>query len=136
MAALTSLMSLHEVSTAFLEEELGTTRKRAAMLVTIGCILVGSVCSLSLGPWQDFKLFDMTIFDLFDFVTGQLFLPIVGFLTCIFIGWYVPHKVVHDEFTSMGTLRNIHMFHCYIFLVKYVCPICILFIFLHQFGLL
>jgi NSS family neurotransmitter:Na+ symporter len=33
-------------------------------------------------------------------------------------------------------LRNIHMFHCYIFLVKYVCPICILFIFLHQFGLL
>ena len=136
MAALTSLMSLHEVSTAFLEEELGTTRKRAAMLVTIGCILVGTVCSLSLGPWQDFKLFDMTIFDLFDFVTGQLFLPIVGFLTCIFIGWYVPHKVVHDEFTNMGTLRNIHMFHCYIFLVKYVCPICILFIFLHQFGLL
>ena len=136
MAALTSLMSLHEVSTAFLEEELGTTRKRAAMFVTIGSILVGTVCSLSLGPWQDFKLFDMTIFDLFDFVTGQLFLPIVGFLTCIFIGWYVPHKIVRDEFTNMGTLRNEHLFHSYIFLVKYVCPICILFIFLHQFGLL
>ena len=136
MAALTSLISLHEVSTAFLEEELGTTRKRAAMFVTIGSILVGTVCSLSLGPWQDFKLFDMTIFDLFDFVTGQLFLPIVGFLTCIFIGWYVPHKIVRDEFTNMGTLRNEHLFHSYIFLVKYVCPICILFIFLHQFGLL
>ena len=136
MAALTSLMSLHEVSTAFLEEELGTTRKRAAMFVTIGSILVGTVCSLSLGPWQNFKLFDMTIFDLFDFVTGQLFLPIVGFLTCIFIGWYVPHKIVRDEFTNMGTLRNEHLFHSYIFLVKYVCPICILFIFLHQFGLL
>jgi NSS family neurotransmitter:Na+ symporter len=136
MAALTSLMSLHEVSTAFLEEELGTTRKRAAIFVTLGCIIVGTICSLSLGPWEGFHLFGMNIFDLFDFVTGQLFLPIVGFLTCIFIGWFVPHKIVRDEFTNMGTLRNSNLFHFYIFLVKYVCPICILFIFLHQFGLL
>ena len=136
MAALTSLMSLHEVSTAFIEEELGTTRKRAALLVTIGCMLIGIVCSLSLGDWSGFRVFGMTIFDLFDFVTGQLFLPIVGFLTCIFIGWFVPHKLVKDEFTNMGTLRNGTLFHFYIFLVKYVCPICILFIFLHQFGLL
>ena len=134
MAALTSLMSLHEVSTAFLEEELGTTRKRAAILVTLGCIIVGTICSLSLGPWRDLLFFNMTIFDLFDFVTGQLFLPIVGFLTCIFIGWFVPHKIVRDEFTNMGTLRNEGSVHIYLFLVKYVCPVCILFIFLHQLG--
>ena len=136
MAALTSLISLHEVSTAFLEEELGTTRKRAALMVTIGCITIGTICSLSLGPWNSFRVFDMTLFDLFDFVTGQLFLPIVGFLTCIFIGWSVPHQIVRDEFSNMGTLDNGHLFHFYLLLVKYVCPICILFIFLHQFGLL
>jgi NSS family neurotransmitter:Na+ symporter len=44
--------------------------------------------------------------------------------------------VVRDEFTNWGTLRNGGLFHFYLFLVKYVCPICILFIFLHQFGLL
>jgi NSS family neurotransmitter:Na+ symporter len=136
MAALTSLMSLHEVSTAFLQEEMGTTRKRAALGVTIGCIIIGTVCSLSLGAWNHIRVWGMTIFDTFDFVTGQLFLPIVGFLTCIFIGWFVPHKIVHDEFTNMGTLRNGTLFHFYIFLVKYVCPVFILFIFLHQFGLL
>ena len=136
MAALTSLMSLHEVSTAFLKEEMGTTRKRAALGVTIGCIIIGTVCSLSLGAWSHIRVWGMTIFDTFDFVTGQLFLPIVGFLTCIFIGWFVPHKIVHDEFTNMGTLRNGTLFHFYIFLVKYVCPVFILFIFLHQFGLL
>ena len=136
MAALTSLMSLHEVSTAFLQEEMGTTRKRAALGVTIGCIIIGTVCSLSLGAWSHIRVWGMTIFDTFDFVTGQLFLPIVGFLTCIFIGWFVPHKIVHDEFTNMGTLRNGTLFHFYIFLVKYVCPVFILFIFLHQFGLL
>ena len=136
MAALTSLISLHEVSTAFLEEEVRTTRKRAATAVTIACMILGAICSLSLGAWSKQQLFGMTIFDLFDFVTGQLFLPIVGFLTCIFIGWFVPHKLVRDEFTNNGTLRNVTLFHFYIFLVKYVCPICILFIFLHQFGLL
>ncbi len=136
MAALTSMMSLHEVSTAFLQEELGTTRKRAALAVTIGCIIIGVVCSLSLGAWRDYQWFSMTVFDLFDFVTGQLFLPIVGFLTCIFIGWFAPHKIVRDEFTNNGTLRQVGLFHFYLFLVKFVCPVCILFIFLHQFGLL
>ena len=136
MAALTSLMSLHEVSTAFLQEEMGTTRKRAALMVTVGCIVMGGVCSLSLGAWNGLRMFGMTVFDMFDFVTGQLFLPMVGFLTCIFIGWFAPHKIVRDEFTNQGTLRNVTMFHFYLFLVKYVCPLCILFIFLHQLGLL
>ena len=134
MAALTSLMSLHEVSTAFLQEEMMITRKKAAGIVTFSCVVIGAVCSLSLGPWSAYKVFGMTIFDLFDFVTGQLFLPIVGFLTCIFIGWFVPHKIVHDEFTNWGTLHNNVPFHIYLFLVKYVCPICILFIFLRQLG--
>ncbi len=136
MAALTSLISLHEVSTAFLQEEIGTTRKRAAIGVTVACMVIGVICSLSMGAWSNVKLFGMTIFDTFDFVTGQLFLPLVGFLTCIFLGWFVPHKIVKDEFTNMGTLRNGTLFHFYLLLVKYVCPICILFIFLHQFGLI
>ena len=136
MAALTSLMSLHEVSTAFLHEEMRISRKQAALIVSVMCMILGAICSLSLGPWRDNLFFGMTVFDLFDFTTGQLFLPIVGFLTCIFIGWFVPHKVVRDEFTNWGTLRNVGLFHFYLFLVKYVCPICILFIFLHQFGLL
>ena len=136
LAALTSLMSLHEVSTAFLQEEMRITRKKAALIVTISCIFVGIICSLSLGVGKEYVLFQKTVFDLFDFVTGQVFLPIVGFLTCIFIGWFAPHKIVKDEFTNWGTLRNGGLFHVYLFLVKYVCPICILFIFLHQFGLL
>ena len=136
MAALTSLMSLHEVSTAFLHEEMRISRKRAALIVSAMCMILGAICSLSLGPWRDKLFFGKTMFDLFDFTTGQLFLPIVGFLTCIFIGWFAPHKVIRDEFTNWGTLRNVGLFHLYLFLVKYVCPICILFIFLHQFGLL
>ena len=135
LAALTSLMSLHEVSTAFLHEELVITRKKAALIVTITATIIGALCSLSLGAVDVMVVFGKSLFDWFDFITGQIFLPIVGFLTCIFIGWFVPHKIVRDEFTNWGTLRG-RFFHLYIFLVKYVCPLAILFIFLHQFGLL
>ena len=98
---------------------------------------MGAFCSLSLGPSGQFlHVLGNTLFDVFDFVTGQIFLPIVGFLTCILIGWFVPHRLVRDEFTNNGTLRVTHLFHVYIFLIKYVCPICILWIFLHQLGLI
>ena len=135
LAALTSLMSLHEVSTAFLHEELVITRKKAALIVTITTAIIGTLCSLSLGAVDVMVFFGKSLFDWFDFVTGQIFLPIVGFLTCVFIGWFVPHKIVRDEFTNWGRVRG-RFFHLYIFLVKYVCPLAILFIFLHQFGLL
>ena len=135
LAALTSLMSLHEVSTAFFQEEMMITRKKAALIVTISTCIIGTFCSLSLGSFDGLVLFGKSLFDWFDFITGQIFLPVVGFLTCIFIGWFVPHKIVRDEFTNWGTLRG-RFFHLYLFLVKYVCPICILFIFLHQFGLI
>ena len=135
LAAITSLMSLVEVSTAFYQEEFHVSRKKATLIVVAVTGFIGVFCSLSLGGYDGLELLGMSLFDLFDFVTGQIFLPVVGFLTCIFIGWFVPHKIVHDEFTNWGTVYSSY-FHLYIFLVKYVCPICILFIFLHQFGLI
>lgn len=134
LAALTSLISLHEVSTAFLHEELRITRRRAAWLVTGACSVVGALCSLSLGRFDGLQLFGRPLFELFDFVTGQIFLPVAGLLTCLFVGWYLPHKTVRDEFTNWGTLRG-RFFHTYLFCVKYVCPLCIILIFLDQFGL-
>ena len=135
LAALTSLMSLHEVSTAFFQEELGTTRKRAALIVTVTTSVIGAFCSLSLGAVEELSFFGKAMFDWFDFVTGQIFLPVVGFLTCIFIGWFVPHKIVRDEFSNYGELKGyVRYFHRYLFLIKYVCPLAILLIFLHQLG--
>lgn len=135
LAALTSLISLHEVSTAFVHEEMHMPRKYAAGIVTIVCSIIGAVCSLSLGEWDFLTIGGMSLFSLFDFITGQIMLPLGGFLTCLFVGWYLPHKIVHDEFTNWGTLRG-KLFHTYLFFIKFVCPVCILLIFLHQFGLI
>ena len=132
LAALTSLMSLHEVCTACFHEELHLSRKTAALLVTVICSFIGCFCSLSFCR-SELSLFGMSLFDLFDFVTGQLFLPVGGFLTCLFLGWYMPRGVVKDEITNGGTLRG-RFFGLYLFSVRYVCPVCILLIFLHQLG--
>ena len=133
VAALTSLISLHEVSTAFFQEELHIGRSRAAMIVTGGCSMIGAICSLSLGEWSFLKVAGVDLFDVFDFVTGQIFLPVGGLLTCLFIGWYVPKKLVKDEFTNWGTTRGV-FFGTYYFLIRFVCPLAILAIFLHQLG--
>ena len=133
LAAITSLMSLHEVSTAFLIEELHITRRTAATFVTAGSLFIGIFCSLSFSdiPWLSFC--GRTLFDWFDFVTGQIFLPVGGFLTCLFIGWAVPRKLVRDEFTNWGTV-SCRVFGVYLFFVRYVCPTAILAVFLHQLG--
>jgi NSS family neurotransmitter:Na+ symporter len=137
LAALTSLMSLHEVSTAFVQEEMGMSRKRAALLVTVTTSVIGAFCSLSLGAYDGLTFFGEALFDWFDFITGQIFLPMVGFLTCIFIGWFVPHDIVRSEFDKGGKSRfHRQIFHGFLFLIKYVCPLAILFVFLHQLELL
>ena len=135
LAALTSLISLHEVSTAFFHEEFHISRRWGALIVTLGCGVLGCLCSLSLGAWDQLQLFGMPLFDLFDFVTGQIFLPVGGFLTCIFIAWRMDRQVVRDQFTNWGTV-SLSLYKAYLLLMKYVCPLAILTIFLHQFGVI
>jgi NSS family neurotransmitter:Na+ symporter len=135
LAALTSLISLHEVSTAFFSEELHISRKHGAWIVTVSCIVIGAFCSLSLGQSDSLQFFGKTLFNWFDFITGQIMLPAGGFLTCLFVGWYIPKKLVRDQYTNWGTLRG-NFFQVYLFCVRFVCPICILLVFLHQFGVL
>ena len=135
LAALTSLISLHEVSTAFFHEEFNISRKKAATCVTASLCVLGAFCSLSVGNRDWFIIGGRSLFDLFDFVTGQIMLPVAGFLTCLFLGWVVPTKVVKDEFTNEGTLRST-LFGVYLLLIRYVCPVCIVAIFLNQLGLI
>ena len=135
IAALTSIISLHEVPTSFLSEELHIGRKKAAAIVTACCIMMGSLCSLSLEGYAWLQPLGLSLFDFLDKFTANICLTLGGFLTCLFVGWYIPHKVVRDELTNWGTLRA-HFFHGFVLAVKYVCPLCILLIFLHQLGLM
>lgn len=135
LAALTSMISLHEVSTAFFQEEMHISRKRSATIVSVSTSVIAIFCSLSLAGVDWLVIGGKSLFDWFDFVTGQLFLPIVGFFACLFIGWYVPKDIVRDEFTNWGTLRS-SLYPVFLVCVRFVCPTGILLVFLNQLGII
>lgn len=135
LAALTSIISMHEVPTSFVEEEFRVGRRHAATIVTVMAIIVGALCSLSMGPCPWLTLFDRNLFDFFDFLTANVLLTLGGFLTCLYVGWFVSRRIVYDELSNRGTLR-VRFARLFIFAVRYVCPIAIAIIFLHQFNLL
>ncbi len=135
LAALTSMISLHEVSTAFFQEEMHISRKRSATIVSVSTSVIAIFCSLSLAGVEWLVIGGKSLFDWFDFVTGQLFLPIVGFFACLFIGWYVPKDIVRDEFTNWGTLRSL-LYPVFLVCVRFICPTGILLVFLNQLGII
>lgn len=134
LAALTSTISMHEVVTAYVSEEFHMNRRKAATIVTIACSLVGVLCALSFGPFEGFKIFGMTLFDLFDYAASNIMLPVGGMLIAIFTGWYLDKKLVRDEITNNGSLRARYL-SVVIFILKYIAPVAIACILLGQLGL-
>ena len=134
-AALTSTISMHEIGTAFFSEELHLSRGKAAWILTIACSVLAIGCSLSVGAVDGIALFGMSLLDFCDYITAQIMLPLGAFLTSLFVGWFVDQQLLHDEFTNNGTV-SVRFFRIYQFSVRFVVPLCIALIFLHQFGIL
>jgi NSS family neurotransmitter:Na+ symporter len=134
-AALTSTISMHEIGTAFFHEELKLPRQRATWILTVVCSVIAVFCSLSVGAYTDLKVFGLSLMDACDFLTAKLMLPTGAFLTSIIMGWLANRQMVKDEFTNHGTVQG-PFFTAYLFSIRYIVPVCILMVFLHQFGVI
>ncbi|MFA6871779.1 MAG: sodium-dependent transporter [Bacteroidaceae bacterium] len=134
IAALTSTISLHEVVTAYLHEEFHLERRVAARWMTGACLFVGVFASLSLGVAKEYTLFGLSFFELLDFFTAKLMLPLLGFLVALFTGWYLDKAIMWREISNNGTLK-VRFFRLYIFILKFIAPIAILCIFLNELHL-
>ena len=136
VAAMTSLISLIEVGTAFLVEKFRMRRARAVLVMFLVCGLAGVLCSLSFGPLSGIKVAGMTIFDIFDWVASNILLLIMAFLSVVFVGFVMKKEDVRDEFTNGGIKhRNAPVFNVVYFLIKWVAPIAVLLIFFTNFIL-
>ena len=131
LAALTSSISMHEICTAFVSEHYGLARKKAATLVTLVYMVLGTACSLSFGPWKDYTLAGMTVFSWFDFMTAMFIMPIGGIFISLFAGWYLDRKLLTDELTNCGTLK-VRGLRGLIFLIRWVAPIGVGMVFLNE----
>ena len=133
IAALTSTISLHEVITAYLHEEWHMSRRAAAWTTTAATMALGTVASLSLGILGGWRICGLNIFDSLDYITANILLPLGGFFTCIFVGWRLDQQILKAQITNDGALK-FRIYRVYIFLLRYVCPIILLMIFLDNLG--
>lgn len=134
MAALTSSISMLEMSAAYFHKNLRLSRPLAAIIVSVVCLILGTFCSWSFGDWSEVKVFGLNFFDLFDFLVAKLIMPIGGMLMCIFLGWVVDEKVLRAEMTNHGTIKS-PLYPTYRFIIRYVAPLCIFLIFANELGL-
>jgi NSS family neurotransmitter:Na+ symporter len=126
---------MHEIGTAFFTDEWNMPRRRSAWVITVVASLICMVCSLSVGAIDELKLLGISVMDFCDQLTANFMLPTGALLACLFVGWYIPRQVAHDEFTNWGT-HGQRIFPVFLFAVRYVCPLCIVLVFLHQLGII
>ena len=134
-AALTSTISMHEIGTAFFHEELHIKRSNAAWILTTVCSIIAIFCSLSIGK-PDIQLWGKSLMEFCDFITAQIMLPSGALLTSILVGWFASKKIVREEFTNWETTNSKSYFNLYLLCVRYIVPVCILLILMHQFGII
>ena len=134
LAALTSTISMHEIGTSLFFEELHISRPKGAVIESVIAILIGIACSLSCGA-VDITVGGKSFLDFCDFLTSNILLPLGSFATCILVGWVAPRKMVRDEFTNWGT-ASVRAYGFWLFLVRFVSPLCIAVVFLHQLGII
>ena len=115
-AALTSTISMLEVIVAYFSEQLNMSRKRATILSMISVGFLGILCIVS-----------SDIFGFFN-ASPDLMLPLGGFFIVVFIGWFFSREKTSKELSSDGKYKTGYH-RLFIFLVKFVAPLAIAFLF-------
>lgn len=134
IAALTTTMSFHEIVTVYLMEEWGFSRRVGVCAASALALVLSVIASLSLGIWSEYTIFGKTIFDAMDYLTANFMLTLGGMFTSICAGWFLDKSILFNQVTNFGKLKCSY-FPVIIFLLRYVCPIAILFVFLNGLGI-
>ncbi len=124
-AALTSSISLMETVVSIFMDKFGWSRKLTCILVFLFCVALGLPSSLGFGVLSDVTIMNFSFLDFFDFISNSVLMPIVAFLTCIFVGYVIKPKTLTDEIEASGNFKRKKMF---VVIIKYIAPVCIILI--------
>jgi len=131
-AAWSSAISLIEPAVAWLVENREWTRLKASILAGVITWIVGIGTVLSFSAWSEIKLFDKTFFDLLDYLTANIMLPLGGLFIAIFVAWIMGRNSSLDEL-EMGDHVG---FKAWYFLVRFVTPVAVIIVFLKAIGII
>jgi NSS family neurotransmitter:Na+ symporter len=129
LASLTSTISMSEIFISFACDEFRMSRRTATVLLTLIAMSLGTLCALSFGPLRDFTLWGKTFFDLFDYVSSNILLPVGGMVISLFVGWRLDRDTLVSQLNGNGRLPHWVMTWIVVSL-RYIAPLCILAVFL------
>ncbi|OCF94049.1 sodium-dependent transporter [Gilliamella apicola] len=127
-AALTSSISLLEPTVELLEEKTHMGRKTATVVSSVFIWALGIACILSFNEWSDVKLFDKNIFDLLDYLTSKIMLPVTGLGTVVFGAWMMNQKRIREELNL-----NEFWFSIWTVVSRFIVPVAVIFILIYGF---
>ena len=132
VAAWTSSISMLEAIVEWLQER-GMGCTKASVSVAVSAWLLGLTTVLSLNVWSGFhplgfieRFEGKTLFDLYDFLTANIMLPLGALLMAVFAGWIMSRKDTEEEL-SMDSGYGLWRL-----MIKIVVPIGIGLIFIDQ----
>jgi NSS family neurotransmitter:Na+ symporter len=136
IAATGAMLSLFEVPVAYLNERLGWSRLKATLVTAIALAVIGSTAALSNSLLAEFKLFGMTMFDLFDYLTSNILLPVGGLFICIFVGWKWGFKELKQALSNEGKLENGGIVRAFFATAKIITPVLVFIVLLSGLGVI
>lgn len=135
VAALTSTISVLEVIVAFFVEELNLKRKAATWISVSLVSILGVMSALSWGTLSGWKVLGYSVFELLDYTSANILLPLGGFFIVLFVAWFFGREKAKMELSNEGKLK-IGFFPFFLFVIRFLAPLCIAFIFLQGIGLI
>jgi len=132
VAAWTSSISLIEPLVTWLIETYGMTRIKASLYSGIATWLFGLGTVWSFNWWAELTFFGLTFFDLLDFVTSNLMLPLGGILMALFAGWLMKAESTKAELN----IHNPTLYLAWQALVRYIAPVAVFIVLLNAIGIL
>ncbi|NLM36362.1 MAG: sodium-dependent transporter [Clostridiales bacterium] len=139
IAATTAMISMMEVPITYFIEEKNMSRKRAVLINGAIVALVGVLAALSSsekGILGNVLVFGKSFFNLFDYLSSNLLMPIGGLLIAIFVGYFNSKKDIEKELSNKGSLNNKVIISLFVFIIKYITPILVFIISLQSIGIL
>lgn len=133
LAALTSTISIAEVSVRFFQDRMRMSRRAAVLTVMLPLLLFGSLSSLSMGSLSGFRIFGLSFFNLLDTVATNILLPLGSMAMCIYAGWFAPKGMIADQLSNGSAVRSAAT-RIVLFIIKWIAPVAIAVILLAQFD--
>ncbi len=131
-AAWTSAISLIEPAVAWMVENHGMSRAKAAVWAGAITWVLGLGTVLSFNLWSEVTLFGKTFFGVLDYLTFNVMLPLGGLFIAVFAAWLMSRRSTVDELAIGDGLG----YETWRFLVRFISPAAVIIVFLYVLGLL